>query len=825
MSVLQEESASFCCEDESWLIRLGTFTVTFYHVVPMSLYVCFEMLKLILGYQVNNDQQMRDPETGELAVARTADLIEEMGQINFVFSDKTGTLTKNQMIFARACVSGSDLGDFRKSADEETAEGVVKCRAGLLDMKREDQHQRFWKDVHWFFTCLATCHSVEVSKKTKLLSAETATKEELAAIQYVGASPDEVALVEIAQDVGVVFCNRTHGKSRSSSTFSEMAMQFPDGSAKVCVVLYELQFNSDRKRMSVIVRLGSELIIITKGADSVMEGLLATPLAQEDKDYINQYSSQGLRTLVVAYKKLDKTKFREWEKEYKIAQSATDSSKFEQVAAMQSAIETDLKYAGITAVEDCLQDGVPEAIATIKDAGVRIWVLTGDKTETAVDIARSCQLFTQSTTLAYATGADSEEAAYAKLMDASRKFDGVENCGLVLDGETIQYCLPSDRCKQLILDLGLASSSCVCCRLNPLQKRNIVDIVKMRDPTMITLAIGDGANDVPMIEGAHLGIGIRGNEGAQAVQVSDVAISQFRFLVPLLLCHGRRAYRRVSLYLCYYLYKNVALLMGDVVWMHMDSFRGRIAFPEYVSINYNVFFTSWHILFVLGWDNDVPDEVATKNPHLYHVGPKRALFNKMVFTRWMITAVYHGVAAWLVPALWIIDGAEYNKKIPGQFWEGSITAFTCIVFVVCLKLLLSSQSPFKLTTSILPTLGAVLCYFMGLLIIANIPPMPTLQPCMQGIPEALMNNGNALIAMVSVPLAITFVDLVIGSVYTRLYPNELQSLRSSLNGSRWARGVASADEHVAPGCMERVSSLASGINLDTESFGSGDQKV
>merc|ERR1740117_346595 len=147
---------------------------------------------------------------------------------------------------------------------------------------------------------------------------------------------------------------------------------------------------------------------------------------------------------------------------------------------------------------------------------------------------------------------------------------------------------------------------------------------------------------MPMLEGAHLGIAIRGKEGGQAVQVSDIAGSQFRFVVPLLLCHGRRAYRRVALYLCYYLYKNVALLMGDVVWMHMDSFRGRIAFPEYLSINYNVFFTSWHILFVLGWDHDVSDEVANANPELYLVGPNRQLFNKLVFAKWVFFAIYHG---------------------------------------------------------------------------------------------------------------------------------------------------------------------------------------
>jgi len=302
-------------------------------------------------------------------------------------------------------------------------------------------------------------------------------------------------------------------------------------------------------------------------------------------------------------------------------------------------------------VEDRLQDGVPEAIETVKAAGVRVWVLTGDKTETAVDIAKSCLLFTSETHIAYAVDAESIAEASQKLRDAKTMLDDLDwdkDKGLVLDGRTIKHAFLDETCKDIIYELGLASRSCVCCRLTPLQKRQLVELVHEKSPSTITLAIGDGANDVPMIEGAHLGVAVRGKEGCQAVQVSDVAISQFRFLVPLLLCHGRRAYRKIALFLCFYLYKNVALAMGDVVWMHQDQYRGRIAFPEYLSVNYNFLFTSWHILFVLGFDCDVDDSVAVSTPSLYSSGPNRELFNGGVFTSWMIVAVYHGVVAWRI---------------------------------------------------------------------------------------------------------------------------------------------------------------------------------
>jgi phospholipid-transporting ATPase len=801
MSVLQEDEFQLCCGDDSWLVKLGIFTITFYHVVPMSLYVCFEMLKLILGYQVNNDPQMIDPESGDSAVARTADLIEEMGQINFVFSDKTGTLTKNEMIFARACINGQDVGDFRMLNGMEP-EGINRVRNGLS--LAENSKDPFWRDVNWFFTCLATCHSVQVSKRKVQEEAEagkaTDAREGHEANKdtgeggsnfrsedepkYLGMSPDEVALVEAARQVGIVFKERSHKKGRSGNTSSEVTLSCTDGSTKAFSILYELEFSSDRKRMSVIMRLGSELHLITKGADNVMEGLIDKPFSESYKNHLKQYSQDGLRTLVIAHKKLDRHLFRMWERDYKDAQTITDNSRDQKVCEVQAAIEKDLKLLGITGVEDCLQDGVPEAIATIKAAGVRVWVLTGDKVETAVDIAHSCRLFTDNTTIAYAVDATSEEDALSKLQAARTKLEGITDGGryggLVMDGITIKHCLPSAACKDLIFQLGMASRSCVCCRLTPLQKRNLVDIVVHRDPKIITLAIGDGANDVPMIEGAHLGVAVRGKEGAQAVQVSDVAISQFRFLVPLLLCHGRRAYRRVALYLCYYLYKNVALLMGDVVWMHMDKYRGRIAFPEYLSINYNVFFTSWHILFVLGWDSDVPDVIANTHPHLYHVGPKRVLFNKTVFTRWMLFAVYHGCAAWVVPAFFIIKDAEYDNTKPGIFWEGSITAFTVVIFVVMLKLLINCQSPWKFKSSILPTLGAILCYIVIFGCISYVAPGPSLQPSMKGLLADWIQNTNALMVAFILPLIVISVDVVLDVARMFIWPTPLDTVKAEL---------------------------------------------
>lgn len=754
----------FCCDDTSWLVNFAVFLITFYHVVPMSLHVLFDMLRLLLCHQVNNDDNMVDPETGEAALARRADLIEDLGQIGFLFADKSGTLTTNEMAFARCCIGGLDLGDFRDRSDassDELPTGVEEA----VKILQESNHaagvsDAVFEKVWWFFICIAVCHSLQVQTDSG-----AHTSDECGSYKYLGASPDEVALVEAARQVGIVLIARKCKQPLDAvATSSEVILSIggPLRYFKNFVILHEFQFNSDRKRMSVVCSHEGNYYCITKGADSVMENLLLSKMNAEYAECLQSYSQQGLRTLIVAMKILEPEEFHSWERKYVSALAREDDSRDARVAEVVARMESDLKLVGIAAVEDRLQDGVPETIATIKKAGVRVWVLTGDKVETTVEIARSCLLIDAKTKLAYATNAKNSRASMKKLEKAQRILENLdddeEGC-LVLDGETIGYALHSESRRNLIYDLGLCSRSCICCRLTPFQKRQLVELVRLLSPSTITLAIGDGANDVPMIEGAHIGIAIRGKEGNQAVQVCDVAISKFRFLVPLLLHHGRHAYRRVALFLCYYFYKNVVLAMADLIWMHQDDFRGRVAFPEYLSINYNFLFTSLHVLFVVAFDEDSLDQVAVRQPKLYLVGPSRSLFNRKVFAKWMIAAVYHGTVAWLVPNLWFGKHMR-DEDEPGSFWIASCTSFTIIVIIVCLKLLWSSASPFKIQTSILPSLVAFMMYCIILALLSYTRVGNQLQPSMKGMATDMLKTNNVLISLVAIPCAVGAFDAI-----------------------------------------------------------------
>jgi len=561
------------------------------------------------------------------------------------------------------------------------------------------------------------------------------------------------------------------------------------------VQLFELPFSSDRKRMSVLVKHRGEIWCITKGADTVMEPLLREPLSADSQAHLHAFAVKGLRTLVIAMKKVSHQEWEEWSAEYVAAREVINTAKESGMAAVAAKMEQGLKFVGITAVDDRLQDQVPETIQLLKEMGIRLWVLTGDKTETAVDIARSCSLFTSSTTLAYAVQAKDAKDAEDRLLKAYSELENKEDdSGLVLDGQTLIHALQSLECRKVIYDLGMVSRSCICARLSPQQKLHLVQLVREQDPTSITLAVGDGANDVPMIYGAHVGIAIRGKEGTQAVQASDIAISQFRFLMPLLQCHGRRAYRRVALFLSFFLYKNITLIMLDIVWMFQYHFKGMVAVPEWLSINFNPVFTSLHMLLVLGLDRDISDEAANKNPNLYKVGPARALFNVKTFSVWVVLACYHGIVCWCIPYYHIdpnindcpvdSDGNAITtgnseclaKEVRSDFWVSSVTSFSCVVFVVCLKLMLVAQNPLGLHTW-LPTLITFVMFFIAIFCFSYVWFGPTLQPNMKGMFGEMIGDNMVYVSVLAVIVVALTPDAVMVATQKLFYPTELDKAR------------------------------------------------
>eukprot|EP00931_Biecheleriopsis_adriatica_P116278 TRINITY_DN91944_c0_g1_i1.p1 TRINITY_DN91944_c0_g1~~TRINITY_DN91944_c0_g1_i1.p1 ORF type:complete len:1091 (-),score=194.42 TRINITY_DN91944_c0_g1_i1:2-3274(-) len=737
-------------DDSNPAIRFVYYWIILYQIVPISLYVCFEIIKLALGFQINTDPQMLCPRTKLKAMARTADLVEEMGQVNFIFSDKTGTLTENEMVFARCCVSGYDFGDFRGT----DRPGVMEVR-NILSDNAHAQH----KNVLWFMFSLATNHSVQVQV------------DEAGCSKFEGSSADEVAFVEAAAACGIIFTSR----SRLPGTASyEVVVTGPGVKDNKFIQRCEIPFSSERKRMSVLIEYNGDHWLMSKGADNVMSGLCDRALDSKTTENLTQYSKEGLRTLVIAAKKMEEHFAKEWLQRWNAGLVASEGKEklLEELAAE---VEHSLEPLGVTSIEDKLQAGVPEAIETIKKADIRFWVLTGDKTETAVEIVKACRLFTEHMVLASMVNCRDEEHALELLEDAKRQLDTQSEGGLVLDGTFALHVLRSERARPVLYELAMKSKACVCCRLSPEQKRKLVELVKAENRDGITLAIGDGANDVPMIQGAHVGIGIRGKEGNQAVQASDVAISQFRFLVPLLFCHGRRAYRRVATFLCYMFYKHTTLAVGDVFWAHQISFRAQIAYPEWLNSAYAALICGIPVIIVLSLDRDIPDEVSIAEPDLYTEGIQRLRFNGPLLAFWVLSAFYHGGIAWLVPNL-TVGSTDWETD---EFWYASCCSFILVVVFVDSRLWMVSESPFsKETLGIL--LFSILVLIATMCILAETSLGESFQPQIKGAVTAIF-SGDYITVVLLTPLVL-LIELAGYQIIAVINPYPLTATKRRL---RW----------------------------------------
>uniref|UniRef100_A0A8C1FNZ9 Phospholipid-transporting ATPase n=1 Tax=Cyprinus carpio carpio TaxID=630221 RepID=A0A8C1FNZ9_CYPCA len=572
----------------SYIIILNT-------VVPISLYVSVEVLRLGHSYFINWDRRMYYSRKDTPAEARTTTLNEELGQVEFIFSDKTGTLTQNIMVFNKCSINGKTYGDvydeFGHKVDiTEKTPCVDFSFNPLMDRKFRFHDSSLVEAikleeplVQEFFRLLALCHTIMPEERNE------------GELVYQAQSPDEGALVTAARNFGFVFRSRTP----ETITLYEM------GQAVTYQLLAILDFNNVRKRMSVIVRNPKgQLKLYSKGADTILFDRL-DPSNEElmftTSEHLNEFAGEGLRTLALAYKDLDEDVFDEWMKKLLFASTALDNRE-EKLGALYEEIEQGMLLLGATAIEDKLQEGVPETIACLTLANIKIWVLTGDKLETAMNIGYSCNMLRDDMNTVFIISGHTMLEVQQELRTAKEKIMGpskdkfssgldmektelyssdsvfeetiIAEYALIINGHSLAHALEADL-EQILVDVACLCKTVICCRVTPLQKALVVELIK-RHKRAVTLAIGDGANDVSMIKTAHIGVGISGQEGMQAVLASDYSFAQFRYLQRLLLVHGRWSYHRMCNFLCYFFYKNFAFTLVHFWYGFLCGFSAQI---------------------------------------------------------------------------------------------------------------------------------------------------------------------------------------------------------------------------------------------------------
>jgi phospholipid-transporting ATPase len=743
----------------NYAIHIMIFYVAFSHLVPISLYVMLELLKLGLAFLIKEDKDLYYAPDDSPASCRTSELVEELGQVQFVFSDKTGTLTCNVMEFKYCSIMGNIYGESPKDTKKQKGTANQFSDANLRKVM-ENSHEHPHKESHDFFTHLSLCHTVFPT-----------IEEGHDTPKYQAMSPDELALVDGAMAMGYTFYEREDNK----------VGVLVDGNIQYWELLAVFPFDSDRKRMSVLVRKpeSEDVRLFTKGAD-----VTVVPLLEERHDWMEEnlrtFACDGLRTLVIAQKKLKYDEIGVWLGKWNELKLSFNNEV--ELSRHACELEKKLEILGIVAIEDKLQDGVPETLSLLLKAQVRVWVLTGDKQETALEIGKSCNLVQSHMTL-IDLSTSSEDLfkenlkSYLNAYSLSNKnFIDIynsqpsmeERLALIIDGTTLAWALHPEN-KDDFLRLGLASESCICCRVSPAQKARVVQMVKDQK-VWVTLAIGDGANDVNMIQEAHLGVGISGKEGTQAVQSSDFAISQFRYLGKLLLAHGRLNYRRICWFICYYFYKNIVVVVTELFFSIYSGFSGQVFFLDWLSMLFNALWASWPCLVTYWLEQDIDPATSMRYPVAYGAGQKGVYFSYKRFWLWMAFAAFHGVVCFWSTMIGVSEIVDETGKTSGLFWTSTIS-FILVIHTITYKLYLETCSWNWL--NLVATLISLAIFYASVFLLSAHFIASKVQPMFDQLLYTMLISPKAWLMIYMTPILAVMPDFILTAWRSQFHPSPI----------------------------------------------------
>lgn len=617
-------------------------------MIPISIKVSLDLVKGLYAKFIDWDIEMHDHETGTPSHAANTAISEDLGQVEYILTDKTGTLTENKMIFKRCCINGIFYGN--ESGD------------ALKDMELLNAVASGLPDVNRFVTIMAICNTV-IPMQSKS-----------GAIVYKAQSQDEEALVHAAARLHMVLFNKNG---------NILEIKF-NGSVLQYEVLDTLEFTSDRKRMSIVVRdcQNEKIVLLSKGADEAIFPCAST--GQQIRTFteaVEQYAQLGLRTLCLAWRDLDEEEYQDWSLMFKEANSTLVDREW-RLAEVCQKLEHDLQILGVTAIEDRLQDGVPETIETLRKAGINFWMLTGDKQNTALQIALSCNFISPEPKghILLINGKTEDEVCRSLervLLTMRITASEPKDVAFVVDGWALEIALKHYR--RAFTELAILSRTAICCRVTPSQKAQLVELLKSCDYR--TLAIGDGGNDVRMIQQADIGVGISGREGLQAARAADYSIGKFRFLKRLILVHGRYSYNRTAFLSQYSFYKSLVICFIQIFFSFISGVSGTSLFNSVSLMAYNVFYTSIPVL-VSVLDKDLSERTVMQHPQILFYCQAGRLLNPSTFAGWFGRSLFHAIVVFVIS----IHAYAYERS---EMEEVSMVALSgCIwlqAFVVTLE--------------------------------------------------------------------------------------------------------------------------------------------
>lgn len=955
-------------EDHSWYLNqarvafgqiLTSFIIMFNTMLPLSLYVSLEIVKVSQMFLMN-DIDMYDPDSDTPMEARTSTLNEELGQVSYIFSDKTGTLTNNSMRFRKMSVAGTawlhDQDLLEEAAQEGSREKLIhkkrsvkgkgkprdsrksgasasianaspylgrsstagtewqpstKQRPSLHCGKTEEMlqyiqrrpHTVFARKVRFFVLALALCHTC------------VPEKDDEGNVNFQAASPDELALVTAAQDLGYTVVDR--------QTNTITIKTYPNGDDEPATydtyqILDIIEFSSARKRMSIIVRMPDQRIcVICKGADTTIRQLLrlrdlasahvsaiqrrtsqrksmeaqeairrkslqlsrkssfpktsvgavssvgvtrtssvslgrsrtmresidhwlrdreadvdlrtardsaqyysprpsgqvgSPPLpgransrgslgnlsssrssfqTDEIDDFVDEnlvlddnavfercfqhvddFATEGLRTLLYAHRFMSEADYAAWREVY----NAACTSLVDRQAKIEKAgeqIETQMELIAATAIEDKLQKGVPDAIDRFRRAGIKLWMLTGDKRETAINIGHSCRLIKDYSTTVILDHEQGELHARMTTAVADINNRKTAHSVLVVDGQTLGLIEADAASKALFTDLAILADSVICCRASPSQKAMLVKTIRTKVRGSVTLAIGDGANDIAMIQEAHLGIGIAGKEGLQAARSSDYSIGQFRFLLKLLLVHGRWNYIRICKYTLGTFWKEMMFYIVQALYQRWNGYTGTSLYEPWSMSMFNTLFTSLPVIFMGVFEKDLAASTLLAVPELYSLGQRNGGFNFQIYFRWAFLAAAEAMIIYFL-MYGIYGEALFTRD--NQLYAMGALAFTACVVIISLKLQVLELHN-KSVAAVVAIFLSVGGWWAWNLLLSGIYPENVIYNVNHGLLDGFGRNPLWWTTLILTVLSVSVFEIILRVVQTALFPTDVDTFQ------------------------------------------------
>uniref|UniRef100_A0A8C2IL92 Phospholipid-transporting ATPase n=1 Tax=Cyprinus carpio TaxID=7962 RepID=A0A8C2IL92_CYPCA len=602
-----------------WFRNLFRFVVLFSYIIPISLRVNLDMGKSAYGWMIMKDENI--PGT----VVRTSTIPEELGRLAYLLTDKTGTLTQNEMVFKRLHLGTVSYG--MDTMDEIQSHIIQSYAQPPAPKVRKSVSSR----IHEAVKAIALCHNVTPVYESRVNGA-SAEPEGTEADQdfsddnrtYQASSPDEVALVRWTESVGLTLVNRD---------LTSLQLKTPAGHILTYYILQIFPFTSESKHMGIIIReeATGDITFYMKGADVAMASIVQYDDWLEEE--CGNMAREGLRTLVVAKKSLTEEQYQDFESRYNQAKLSIHDRALKVAAAVES-LEREMELLCLTGVEDQLQADVRPTLELLRNAGIKIWMLTGDKLETATCIAKSSHLVSRNQDIHVFKPVSNRGEAHLELNAFRRKHD----CALVISGDSLEVCLRYY--EHEFVELACQCPAVVCCRCSPTQKAQIVRLLQQHTDNR-TCAIGDGGNDVSMIQAADCGIGIEGKEGKQASLAADFSITQFKHIGRLLMVHGRNSYKRSAALGQFVMHRGMIISTMQAVFSSIFYFASVPLYQGFLMVGYATIYTMFPV-FSLVLDQDVKPEMALLYPELYKDLTKGRSLSFKTFLIWVLISIYQG---------------------------------------------------------------------------------------------------------------------------------------------------------------------------------------